>query len=301
LFKQSGKKMRILIYGAGVIGCLYGALLSEAGYNVSVYARGKRLECLQTNGLRYVMNKKTRTASVTVLARLEPNDRYDFIFLTVRENQLHTALKELKENCSPTIVTMVNSLEPYEKWEAVCGQGRIVPAFPGAGGGFEGDTLNAALTPRIIQPTTVGRTGGKEKTLASVFRKAGIPCQIVRDMRAWQICHLAMVVPIADAYYEATDPANAGKDHALMHNTAVQIKRNLRDTAEIGIKLSPVKMHLFRILPSSIIAIVLGFVFRSGFGDRFMYRHSMKAPDEMRCLHKQFYAFVQQDGFTNRD
>lgn len=293
--------MRILIYGAGVIGCLYGALLSEAGYDVSVYARGKRLECLQTNGLHYVMHKKTRTASVTVLARLEPNDRYDFIFLTVRENQLHTALKELKENCSPTVVTMVNSLEPYEKWEAVCGQGRIVPAFPGAGGGFEGDTLNAALTPRIIQPTTVGRTGGKEKPLASVFRKAGIPCQIVRDMRAWQICHLAMVVPIADAYYEAADSANAGKDHALMHNTAVQIKRNLRDTAEMGIKLSPVKMHLFRILPSRIIAIVLGFVFRSGFGDRFMYRHSMKAPDEMRCLHEQFYAFVQQDSFTNQD
>ena len=115
--------MRILIYGAGVIGCLYGALLSEAGYDVSVYARGKRLECLQTNGLRYVMHKKTRTASVTVLARLEPNDRYDFIFLTVRENQLHTALKELKENCSPTVVTMVNSLEPYEKWEAVSENG----------------------------------------------------------------------------------------------------------------------------------------------------------------------------------
>lgn len=31
--------MRILIFGAGVIGSLYGALLAEAGYDVSVYAR----------------------------------------------------------------------------------------------------------------------------------------------------------------------------------------------------------------------------------------------------------------------
>ena len=38
--------MRILIFGAGVIGSLYGARLAEAGYDVSIYARGRRLESL---------------------------------------------------------------------------------------------------------------------------------------------------------------------------------------------------------------------------------------------------------------
>ena len=28
----------------------------------------------------------------------------------------------------------------------------------------------------------------------------------------WQLCHLAMVVPIADAYYEANCPERAGKE-----------------------------------------------------------------------------------------
>ena len=41
--------MRILIFGAGVIGSLYGALFAEAGYDVSVYARGRRLESLPLN------------------------------------------------------------------------------------------------------------------------------------------------------------------------------------------------------------------------------------------------------------
>ena len=45
--------MRILIFGAGVIGSLYGALLAEAGYDVSVYARGRRLESLTRDGLLY--------------------------------------------------------------------------------------------------------------------------------------------------------------------------------------------------------------------------------------------------------
>lgn len=45
--------MRILIFGAGVIGSLYGALLAEAGHDVSVYARGRRLESLSQDGLLY--------------------------------------------------------------------------------------------------------------------------------------------------------------------------------------------------------------------------------------------------------
>ena len=197
--------MRILIFGAGVIGSLYGALLAEAGYDVSVYARERRLESLTQDGLLYKRKGKIRRASVNILSRLEAKDCYDLILLTVRENQLHAALEELRQNVSPTIVTMVNSLETYDSWEAICGAGRIIPAFPGAGGGFDGNVLDAALTPRLIQPTTFGKTDGRERALARVLHQAKIPCQIVPDMHAWQLCHLAMVVPIADAYYEAAD------------------------------------------------------------------------------------------------
>ena len=63
--------MRILIYGAGVIGSLYAVMLSEAGFDISVYARGKRLESLTEHGLRYKKDNKVRTAKVNVLSRLE--------------------------------------------------------------------------------------------------------------------------------------------------------------------------------------------------------------------------------------
>ena len=91
--------MRILIFGAGVIGSLYGALLAEAGYDVSVYARGRRLESLTQDGLLYKSKGKIRKAPIKVLSKIQPGDRYDLVFLTVRENQLHTALEELRQNC----------------------------------------------------------------------------------------------------------------------------------------------------------------------------------------------------------
>ena len=285
--------MRILIFGAGVIGSLYAALLAEAGYDVSIYARGRRLESLTQEGLLYKRKGKIRKAPIRVLSKIEEEDLYDLVFLTVRENQLHAALEELRKNGSPIIVTMVNSLETYDQWEAICGKGRIIPAFPGAGGGFDGGVLDAALTPRLIQPTTFGKTDGKERALAGVLHRAKIPCQIVSDMHAWQLCHLAMVVPIADAYYAAADPEHAGRDAALMRKTAKQIRDNLSAIAARKIRLSPWKMQVFRLLPTPLVGWILGFVFQSSLGDRFMYRHSMKAPDEMRQLHEQFYHWLE--------
>ena len=52
------------------------------------------------------------------------------------------------------------------------------------------------------------------------MRHAHIPYQEVTDMHLWQLCHLAMVVPIADAYYESDDPEKVEKEWKIMRKTA---------------------------------------------------------------------------------
>ena len=291
--------MRILIYGAGVIGSLYAALLADAGYDTSIYARGKRLEILKNNGLLYKKNQDLIKAKIKILEEVPDDDIYDFIFLTVRENQLYEALSELKNNKSDTIVTMVNSLDSYKKWEDIVGKGRILPAFPGAGGSINDESiLDASLTPRIIQPTTFAEIAGNKsertKHFSKILKHAHIPYQEVKDMHMWQLCHLAMVVPIADAYYETDCPERAGRDWKIMKKTAERLKRNFIFLRKQEGKLSPWKMNIFRFLPLPFLTIMLAIIFESSFGDKFMYQHSVKAPDEMRELHKQFYNYVKR-------
>lgn len=292
--------MRLLIYGAGVIGCLYAALFSEAGYDTYVYARGKRLESLTKHGLLYKKDKRIMKAAVKIIDKVETDDIYDFIFLPVREHQVHEALKELSGNRSPNIVTMVNTLEPYCSWEDICRKGRIIPAFPGAGGSFDGNVLCAALTPKMIQPTVFSEIDGKMteriSALVELFKHSKIPYQIVSDMHVWQLCYLAMVVPIADAYYKAEDPEKAGRERKVMLATAKKLRRNFSLLHKLGIPLLPAKMNVFRFLPIPILRMGLGVVFQSRFGKMFMYQHSMKAPDEMRQLHIQFYGYIKQAG-----
>ena len=287
--------MRILVYGAGVIGSIYAVLMSEVGYGVTVLARGKRLTDLSNNGLRYYKKGKVETANITVIDRLEDSDKYDYIFLPVRTEQLKQALCELKSNKSPNIVTMVNTLEKYEELEKICGVNRLIPAFPGAGGSIDNGILNASLTPKIIQPTTFGEIS-KRKTdriaeLAEIFRKSHIPYQIVSDMHNWQISHLGMVVPIADAYYMSSSPETVYENKAIMKKTAKQMKDNFKILAKHKI-LSPFKFYLFMICPTWVFTIILSAVFKSKFGHKFMYEHSMNAPQEMRQLHTEFYDFI---------
>ncbi|MCD7724231.1 MAG: ketopantoate reductase family protein [Clostridiales bacterium] len=287
--------MRILIYGAGVIGSLYAVLFSKAGYEVSVYARGRRLQELKTKGLLYRDRDSVQKADVTVLAQLSDEDCYAFIFLAVRAEQAEPALRELQSNLSPTVVTMINTVKGYEEWEAILGAGRLLPAFPGAGGSIVDGVLDAALTPSLLQPTTFGEINGQrsERTvvLAQIFKRSGIPYQIVPNMHHWQISHLGLVVPLADAYYRSDEPANVYRDKDIMAQTARELKSNFQELSKRFLLL-PLKFHLLRICPQFLLRIGLTMVFRSHFGDVFMYRHAMKSPEEMRQLHRDFYNFM---------
>ena len=145
--------------------------------------------------------------------------------------------------------------------------------------------LDASLTPRVIQPTTFaaisGNTAERTKQFSKILKYSHIPYQQVKNMHIWQLCHLAMVVPIADAYYEAACPEKTGKEWKVMRKTAERLKRNFCFIKKKFGTLSPLKMNIFRFLPLSILTIVLSTTFESQFGNKFMYQHAMKAPDEM--------------------
>lgn len=288
--------MRILIYGAGVIGSTYAVYLSRSGCEVTVLARGLRLEALCQKGLLYRNGKAVQKAEVRFMEQLPSDDRYDYVFLTVRAGQVRHALEQLKDNISPTIVTMVNSLEDYSEWEDICGKGRILPAFPGAGGSIWDGILDAGLTPRLIQPTTFAEIDGSRTERIDTLKKtlccAGIPCQIVPDMHAWQICHLAMVVPLADAYYMVNDPKLVHRDKRVMRKTAQALHENFVQLKNRGNTISPPKLNLFRLCPVGLIVRILPYVYNSAFGDRFMYQHAMKAKEEMDALHQVFYRYL---------
>ena len=82
--------MRILVYGAGVLGCNLARNLFRAGKNVTLLARGTWAEQLRANGLRIKdkFSPRVSVSRISVVTELSPDDLYDVIFVVMRCTQL---------------------------------------------------------------------------------------------------------------------------------------------------------------------------------------------------------------------
>ncbi|MDR0410792.1 MAG: hypothetical protein LBH75_02320 [Treponema sp.] len=98
--------MRVLVFGAGVIGSLYAARLSSFGIDVALFARGKRLETLKKKGLLYYEENTLKKASINIIDKLENDDIYDYIFVAVRYEQVEGALMDIKGNHSKNTLSL---------------------------------------------------------------------------------------------------------------------------------------------------------------------------------------------------
>jgi 2-dehydropantoate 2-reductase len=80
--------MKILVYGAGVIGRLCGGKLSRGGHSVTVVARGRRLIDIRQHGLvlEDIVHRRQWTAPVEVTECLDPKE--DLASISVRRDQL---------------------------------------------------------------------------------------------------------------------------------------------------------------------------------------------------------------------
>ncbi|MDA8212037.1 MAG: hypothetical protein M0021_09195 [Clostridia bacterium] len=286
-------KKRLLIVGAGVIGSIYAVKFSEAGYNVSIFARSKRLIELKENGLLYKKGNKILKANVHIISGLLKEDKYDFVFVAVRFEQIIPALYDLAENESDSFVTMVNTAKGYEEWSGIIGTEKLIVAFPGAGGGIENGVLHYKLTPFFVQPTTFGvLTGNKTwriEELANIFKVSKFPNTICNNMDAWQKSHLAMVIPMANAIY--LDGGNAyttSKNNEAMIKMCSWLKENFRALKKMKIPITPFKLNLFLICPTWLLKCSLKLLFRTKFAATVISEHANKAKQEMLLLDSEF-------------
>ena len=90
--------MRILVYGAGAIGGYLGAILSAAGEDVTLVARGAAYEAMTTRGVILEGPSSGRPQPIQVRA-VQPGEEkppYDLIFVTLKSHQLPAAAAHVR-------------------------------------------------------------------------------------------------------------------------------------------------------------------------------------------------------------
>lgn len=104
--------MRIAIYGAGSLGTILGAYLSEAGEKVDLINRNKaHVEALKGNGAK-IVGTVNKQVPVTALLPEEMTGKYDLIFLMTKQMKNREVVASLKEHLSEdgVICTLQNGI-----------------------------------------------------------------------------------------------------------------------------------------------------------------------------------------------
>lgn len=104
--------MRIGIAGAGAVGCHYGSMLQQAGYDVCLLARGAHLVALQQNGLLHVSNGVETQIAMRAGDDASMLDDVDVILLTGKMTNLPELLAALSTHIrdDALLVTLQNGV-----------------------------------------------------------------------------------------------------------------------------------------------------------------------------------------------
>lgn len=264
--------MKVLVYGAGVIGSIYAMRLHKAGCQVSLLARGERLEAIRSSGLRIrqVFLGAEESASLEVVEELEGGVDYDIILVALRSGQVTDALRQIASRSSAKAVLVIgNNLEDLGAEAEAIGSERLVLGF-GAFGGYREGAGIAYLDGRTkekpqdrnIGATTIGILGEASRPALEIVREAlasaGLPCRESTDISSYLICHAALVFPLAGAIFAA------GNDQGRFCRTRDALVIGIRACREAltalrvsGIRLEPASLRKLLVMPEWLLAATL--------------------------------------------
>ena len=87
--------MKICIVGAGATGGYLGVKLINAGFDVSLVARGAHLTAMKKNGLTLIENDKEITCSPKCSDSMKELGKMDFIFITLKAYSINGLVEEI--------------------------------------------------------------------------------------------------------------------------------------------------------------------------------------------------------------
>lgn len=294
--------LKVLVFGAGVLGSLYAARLADAGHEVSLVARGRRYRDLREHGivLEYFETGNQTTTNVRVLDAMPTDERFDVCLVAVQKTQLDAALPVLATNTLiPTFLFMVNTAEGPQAMTDALGRERVMLSFANAGGERDGHLVRLMVAKR--KAVTLGELDGSRSErllrVKTAFESAGFPVEISRNMDAWLRYHVAIVGPFANGFYMAGGCNVAlAKNRQAVHMALRAMREAIAVVRAHGFALQPPALRLLLLLPNVVLVPLMQRLIASPIMDIGGKRHALAARDEMTALNEELLAMAEAIG-----
>ena len=177
--------MRIAVMGAGGVGGCLGALLSRAGNDVSLIARGAHFDAIQANGL--CLKQGHDEFVVHPRATTEPREvgPVDLVLFTVKTYHNADAIPALRPLVGPNtaVLTLQNGVESHLQIADSLGPGHVLPGAYWTASSVEspGVVTCVAESPSLSFGEETGSTTQRAEAIRDAFQQAGIQAELSPD------------------------------------------------------------------------------------------------------------------------
>ena len=295
--------MKILVYGAGNIGSLYAAKLKDAGHDVVILARGKRLRDIRERGILledFHTGKQTKT-HVETIERLDPEDDYDLVLIVLPRQCVPQVLPILAENHhTPSVMFFGNNAAGADAMIEAIGCKRVLLGFPGAAAIPHDEYIRYLILAPREQPTTIGEVNGVRSNridgIANALQAAAFPLSICPNMDAWLKTHVAEISPTAGALYMAggeIERLASNRDALILMLRA--IREGFRVLSALGIPLTPSSRKILRWIPEPLLLVLIKRRLRDK-ATSIKIGHAPAARREVRAIAEEFGELVRRAG-----
>jgi 2-dehydropantoate 2-reductase len=262
---RRGVLVKLLVYGAGVLGSQLAARLHEAGHDISLLARGERLAFLRLHGVQLAEEDSSTVRRVPVPVVERPAGGYDLIAVVVRAHQVDAVLESLA-GVEGDVLFLLNWAAGAEPLGSVIGHERVLLGFPTSGGTMDGDVVRyratTLMTGLVAMPIGEpdGRATPRLERIVREFRTVGINAKAEPRMDAWLKTHAAFEVPLGQAVHAAGGPVALADDPAAVRRMIRVMRQKL---AALPTPPVPRGFGALRTLPEGLLVAVLRRFLRS--------------------------------------
>ncbi|MCB6544250.1 ketopantoate reductase family protein [Blautia glucerasea] len=290
--------MKILVYGAGVLGCNLARNLFRAGKDVTLLARGNWAAEIKQNGLRIkdTFSPRTSVSRIPVVTKLAPDAQYDVIFVVLRYMQLDSALDTLRENQTKNIVFVGNNVRPRALAAALPGK-NVLFAFALSAGHRESDRVASIDLKKI----TVGQLSGAAShagLIREIFRGTKYKVVYEPNMEDYLLCHAAFVMPAVFACYKTDGNLKKLRGNTTYLNRLIDANiEGYRAIKNAGHEILPKADADFESKKYRKTCLrFFKLMCATSMGKLCVSDHAMNAIDEMSALNREIKRFFDENG-----
>lgn len=258
--------MKILFFGRGAMATTYAWALEKSANHVEFYVRPGRssqygpfvdLEMLdfRTDSKGTMIRGKW---PITMREDLNANHDFDLIVISINHYHFSEAVSFLSSRIGKATVLIFNHMWPDPQAAAsLLPNEQIVWGFPGAGGGFDNNTLKVALT-KSVNMGIIGNSGKTKRyeIVRELFHTSGFSVSEPKDFRSLLGFQFVMNAGLAAQTLKAGGYSQLINSSAHLKETVKLIREMIPLLKAKGDKPNPSVVFLLN-LPAGIFGIIV--------------------------------------------